>query len=395
MKLLYKRLTAAGLVVVLGMTGMAVMNTAGCGSSGEGVSSTETREDAADEAYRSAPADLTLWYADDSYADFFTEAAARYYAKTGKKVAVQYQDTIDYLGTIYDKTMQDDGFPDVYLLPGDNLEEAYLYGLVSVNQTDPSESGVLEKAVEAAAYEDRVLGYPLSYDACVFIYQTDYFTEAPASLQAIIDYSNENEPAENVEYLLEWDVNDAFYDFPFVGNSVTFAKSGSDELNVTYDDTLYQQDLEYFDTILASFSIDADQVSEQHIVNNFREGRTLSAILDTDTLWQLDGYDYGLMQMPELSDTLSAATCASTDMIVVNDYTKDSAAAADFAQFVTVDMSDELHGLSGHYSVIPSETPDTVEQTALDAYDAAVLMPDSKDAKNFWVTLEETILKYF
>ena len=35
------------------------------------------------------------------------------------------------------------------------------------------------------------------------------------------------------------------------------------------------------------------------------------------------------------------------------------------------------------------------EQTALDAYDAAVLMPDSKDAKNFWVTLEETILKYF
>ena len=395
MKLLYKRLTAAGLVVVLGMTGMAVMNTAGCGSSGEGVSSTETREDAADEAYRSAPADLTLWYADDSYADFFTEAAARYYAKTGKKVAVQYQDTIDYLGTIYDKTMQDDGFPDVYLLPGDNLEEAYLYGLVSVNQTDPSESGVLEKAVEAAAYEDRVLGYPLSYDACVFIYQTDYFTEAPASLQAIIDYSNENEPAENVEYLLEWDVKDAFYDFPFVGNSVTFAKSGSDELNVTYDDTLYQQDLEYFDTILASFSIDADQVSEQHIVNNFREGRTLSAILDTDTLWQLDGYDYGLMQMPELSDTLSAATCASTDMIVVNDYTKDSAAAADFAQFVTVDMSDELHGLSGHYSVIPSETPDTVEQTALDAYDAAVLMPDSKDAKNFWVTLEETILKYF
>ena len=215
MKRLYKRLTAAGLVVVLGMTGMAVMNTAGCGSSGDGVPSTETGETAADEAYRSAPADLTLWYADDSYADFFTEAAVRYYAKTGKKVAVQYQDTIDYLGTIYDKTMQDDAFPDVYLLPGDNLEEAYLYGLVSVNQTNPSENGVLEKAVEAATYEERVLGYPLSYDACVFIYQTDYFTEAPASLQAIIDYSNENEPAENVEYLLEWDVKDAFYDFPF------------------------------------------------------------------------------------------------------------------------------------------------------------------------------------
>ena len=39
MKRLYKRLTAAGLVVVLGMTGMAVMNTAGCGSSEDGVPS--------------------------------------------------------------------------------------------------------------------------------------------------------------------------------------------------------------------------------------------------------------------------------------------------------------------------------------------------------------------
>ncbi len=197
---------------------------------------------------------------------------------------MQYQDTIDYLGTIYDKTMQDDAFPDVYLLPGDNLEEAYLYGLVSVNQMDPSENGVLEKAVEAATYEERVLrGIRCpTMRACLFTRRI-ILPEAPASLQAIIDYSNENEPAENVEYLLEWDVKDAFYDFPFVGNSVTFAKRGSDELDITYDDTLYQQDLEYFDTILASFSIDAEQVSEQHIVNNFREGRTLSAILDTDT----------------------------------------------------------------------------------------------------------------
>ena len=26
-----------------------------------------------------------------------------------------------------------------------------------------------------------------------------------------------------MEYLLEWDVKDAFYDFPFVGNSVTLS----------------------------------------------------------------------------------------------------------------------------------------------------------------------------
>ena len=85
---------------------------------------------------------------------------------------MQYQDTIDYLGTIYDKTMQDDAFPDVYLLPGDNLEEAYLYGLVSVNRWDPSENGVLEKAVEAATYEERVLRVSAVL-RCVRVYLPD------------------------------------------------------------------------------------------------------------------------------------------------------------------------------------------------------------------------------
>ena len=45
---------------------------------------------------------------------------------------------------------------------------------------------------------------------------------------------------------LEWDVNDAFYDFPFISNSVTFEKTEPEVLNVIYDQTLYQQDLDYF-----------------------------------------------------------------------------------------------------------------------------------------------------
>ena len=46
-----------------------------------------------------------------------------------------------------------------------------------------------------------------------------------------------------MEYLLEWDVNDAFYDFPFVGNSVTFEKTAPETMNVAYDEDLYQKDL--------------------------------------------------------------------------------------------------------------------------------------------------------
>lgn len=347
------------------------------------------------EAYAKEEEQLVLWYEDETFAPFFELAAERYFAKTGIKVAVECRKTLDYLGDIYDQTMQDERYPDVYLISGDNLEEAYLYGLASVNEADPAGAGAVPNAVTASTYGEKLLGYPLSFHTCVFIYQTDYFGAIPDSLQSIVDYSNENEPAENVEFLLEWDVHDAYYDFPFISNSVTFEKTEAGVMEVRYDEELYQRDLEYFETILASFSLDTETVTEQSIIDNFRAGRTLSAIVDTDFLYRLDGYSYALMQIPDLNEELAANTCAGTDMLLVNDFTKNEELAADFARFATVELADELYPLTGHFSVIPSDDPNWVERVSLNAYADAVLMPDSQDAKNFWVELEETFLKYF
>ena len=58
-------------------------------------------------------------------------------------------------------------------------------------------------------------------------------------------------------------------------------------------------------------------------------------------------------------------------------------------------MSGELHGLGGHYSVKLSEDADEKEQIAYQAYENAIPVPDSQDAKEFWVTLKETISQYF
>ncbi len=399
MKALQKKLLSVlAVCVLLILVAVGVHRNSSFGADEDKVATTEVPESveaAKKSAYQSAETDLIFWYGDATYTEFFEKAALDYYEETGTKVSVQCKDTLDYIGEIYDETMQDGSFPDVYLISGDNLEEAYLYGLVSVNEKGLGEVNVAENARYAATYNDKLLGYPLSYNTCVFVYQTDYFTVAPESLQSIIDYSNENEPAENVEYLLEWDVNDAFYDFPFVSNSVMFEKTEPEVLNVVYDEELYQKDLEYFEGILESFSVDADKVSEESIIENFRNGRTLSAIIDTNSLYKLSGYGYSLMEIPNLNEELPAYSCAITDMILVNDFSREGKRAADFAYFVTVAMADELHELSGHYSVIPSGNPDWVEQVAYDSYESAVPIPDSVDAKDFWVYLEETISKYF
>ena len=75
--------------------------------------------------------------------------------------------------------------------------------------------------------------------------------------------------------------------------------------------------------------------------------------------------------------------------------TTDKEKAADFAEYVTLTMSGELHGLGGHYSVKLSEDADEKEQIAYQAYENAIPVPDSQDAKEFWVTLKETISQYF
>lgn len=366
------------------------------GQTDMGISSLSTEQEAAsDEAYNAAAAKLLFWYEDPSYRDFFEDAARRFYDRTNIKVVTECRDTLDYIGDIYDKTMQDDVFPDGYLIAGDNLEEAYLYGLVSVNEKGLSDTGAARPAIAASSYEGKILGYPLAFRTSLFVYQNGYFQTPPDSVQAIIDYARENEPGENVEYLLEWDVNDAFFDFPFISNSVTFDKTESEVMEVRYDEEMYQKDLDFFEEILGAFSVDAGTVSTESILDNFLAGRTLCALLDTDSLKRLEGYDYSVIQIPRLNEELAARPCAITDLLVVNEFSENKEDAAQFASFVTVEMAGGLYEKTGHYSVIMHETPDAVEKTAFDAYESAVPVPDSQDAKDFWVSLEETILQYF
>lgn len=348
-----------------------------------------------DSAYRQADTDLIFWYDDQSYDTFFSLAAEEYFKATGIKVQPQYEGSLEYMTAVYDSTMEDGAYPDVYLISGDNLEAACLYGLAAVNEKAESYAGAAENALAAAAYGDKLSGYPLSYNTCVFVYQNSYFEKAPVSMQEIIDYSNENEPGENVEYLVEWDVNDPFYDFPFVANSITFEKDGPQQMRVVYDEEIYQQDLEFFETLLSSFSVNVETVSEENIIENFKTGKTLCAMLDTDSLCRLEGYNYSVTRIPDLNEELKTSVCAMTEMLVVNDFSEKQQQAADFAEFVTVDFADRLYETSGHYSVFLSEQADMAEQVAYETYEGAILAPDSQDARDFWVDLKETIATYF
>ncbi len=391
-----KKRLAAALVLVIGIAclGAGVQRGGGVYQRAEAEEETKKTQDLAKD-YEAADAGLTFWYADADYGAFFEQASRDYYEATGVKVQPVRKEGTDYIGVIYSATMKEEIFPDVYLLPGGLLEEAYFCGLAAEEKNGAGYEGVCEQALAASAIDGRMIAYPLSFNGCVFVCQNGYFEEQPASLQAIIDYSDENEPPENVEYLLEWDVNDPFFDFPFIANSVRFEKSEAGSLEVLYDEALYQKDLEYFSGILQSFSMHADTVSRDKVVEDFLAGKTLCAIVDTKAIKDLEGYSYSLMQMPRLNEELTSGVCAITDMLAVNEFSGHKSEAAEFARFVMLEEADKLWEMTGYYPVRKADHLLARDIIAYEAYENALAVPGSIQARDFWITLQETIRKYF
>lgn len=338
----------------------------------------------------SGGADLRFWYDDASYDSYFKNMAANYYKETDVLVEVNYIDAMDYVGEIYNVTMEEGAFPDLYLLSGEELEKAHLYGVAGENKNaDAFIGNVAENAVIASKSHDRMFGYPLSFNVCLLAYNNQYFETAPESLQALIDYSDDNEPDENVEYLLEWDAYDPFFGFLFVSDSVRLNTKGVGVLEASYDKSRLEESMLFLEESLASFSLPLDTVTEESVIADVKNGVTLCAIVDSDSIKELGGSAYDIVEFPRLNEELDAHSVALTDMIIVNDYTEDTEEAAAFAKYLTLDNYASVWDMTGHYPVQLQPEADERANVAFSAYDHAIPAPNSHDAGGFWINIKD------
>ena len=340
----------------------------------------------------SGGASLRFWYDDASYENYFTTMAANYYEETGVLVELIYVDTMDYVGDIYDATMAEGAYPDAYLLSGEELEKAHLYGVAGVSKMEATYSGIVaNNAITASKCHGKMFGYPLSFNVCLLAYNNQYFATAPESLQAIIDYSDDNEPDENVQYLLEWDAYDPFFGFLFVSESVVLNTDGIGVLDASYDEALLEKSLLFLEESLASFSLPLDTVTEESVISDVMNGVTLCAIVDSDSMVELYDSQYDIAEFPRLNEELDAQSAALTDMIVVNDYTENRDAASAFAKYLTLDNYGSVWEMTGHYPVQLQPGGDAKARVAYQAYEKAIPAPNSQDAGGFWIHIKDII----
>ena len=337
-------------------------------------------------------ADLRFWYDDASYDMYFTTMAVDYYKETGIVVDLEYVDTMDYVGSIYDATMKDGAYPDVYLLSGEELEKAHLYSVAGENQQAEEFLGVVaNNAITASVCHDKMFGYPLSFNVCLLAYNSQYFETAPESLQAIINYADQNDPEEQVQYLLEWDAYDPFFGFLFVSDSVVLNDEGIGVLEASYDEALLEQSMLFFEQGLKNFSLPLDTVTEESVIEDVLNGVTLCAIVDSDSMAELADSTYNIAEFPRLNEELGAQSAALTDMILINDYSDKKDEAGAFAKYLTLENYDKLWDMTGHYPVQLQPEADQKAVVAYHAYEKAIPAPNSQDAGGFWINIKNMI----
>lgn len=326
---------------------------------GEKTQKEEQERMQASPSYEDAEKEVIFWYSDADCASFAETCVRDYYDKTGVAVAAVCREPESYLEQIYDASMEDGDFPDVYLTWNDAEEKAYLYG-VSTGET-----------------------YPVFFNTLLLVYRTDCFPDAPGSIQEILDFGQSNEVGEGVGNLLEWNVADGFCDYPFVGDSIQVQSDGTYTIE---DNEKYNQKLIFFQHLSESVGLESDTITRASVLENFNQGASLTALLDSDDLDGITAEGYGIAVLPTLNEELDMQGCARTGVLLINEFSEQEKKqkARDFAVFVTEQEAVRVSELTPHIPVDGTSLEDPWDIVAYEQYMRSDQVPSIVQEEAFW-----------
>lgn len=367
---------------------------------------------------------LTVWYTDAKLNQFMLDAAEAYTASTGIQINVQLISAVDYIETISEATLVEENGPDLFVAGSDLLQKALYAGLVDdqVIYSEAEKDNIPQKAFDAATCKGKLIGYPFYFESCFLLYNQYYAEDWPRNIDQILEYADNFEGSgvtEKVQNIFKWDVSDIFYNYFFIGNYVGLGGTyGDDKSQVSLSEGKVIECLEYYQSLNEFFAIDEETVHSEDIIQEFIDGKIVFTIAKTDAIarldqaieegkipeYQLEGSTdeegnetparevdcfYGVGDIPNLSEELVTRGLSVTNSIVVNNYSKHTGYANDFAHYLSYERAEDLYEQTGKVSVCKDVTAgDENWERIMVQYAGSVEIPKIIEMSNYWILME-------
>ena len=336
---LKKRLTAVGVIAV------AAALTFGVAKSGRQI--TEKRENT---VFNNGKETLYLWYTDEALSSYLSSAAVAYSETHDVRVMPVLEGGPEYLENINRASLEAEAPPDLYILGHDSLEKAYLAGLadeVEPSGNIPLKELYMDTGLQAAIYEDKLIGYPFYFETSALLYNKTYleqmaiqaleaeavraaeeagelepdagqeegsgeegtesgdatweeqFTKEqidgkikellPTTIEEIRAFADSYDAPEQVEGVFKWDVTDIFYNYFFIGSAVNMGgEAGWDTSQIDIYNQAAIKSLRVYQDLHQFFSIDTGASSYESIMQEFMEGKMVFTMATSDAVSMLE-----------------------------------------------------------------------------------------------------------
>ena len=385
-----------------------------------------------------------FWYTNDLMTNYYNNVASVYnQLHRGANVVPKLVSASEYLEKIYQASIQGEEYPDMYVITSDAMEKAYLAGLtMPVEAEQDVKEAFPEVAVQAASYDDTLLGYPFYFDTSTLVYNKTMLEEValdqfqiqaaaegvenpeeikvpeediarlvevmiPDTIDELIELSNNLEAPDGLETVFKWNINDIFFNYFYLGEYATLTDK---EIDIYNENTAAC--MEIFKHVTEYFYMDAETVSTESILQEFMEGKVLFTILDSESALKLETankegmvgfeYDYALTpdpgKIPQEDEALmedatkyKGRPLSVTNVVVVNGYTNYPETTNDFAMFLTMESTgiDQLYEKTGYIPAnINAPVTSNMEAVFKSEYEVSSTIPPYMVTSNFWMLLE-------
>lgn len=254
---------------------------------------------------------------------------------------------------------------DVLVMPHDGVAISAQSGnILELSQLSGDiKNRFLQNAVEAAAYNGKTYGQPISIKTIALFYNKALVKDPVKTWEDMLTFAKGYNDASKNKFAMYWQVNDPYHNFwTFSAQGYQmFGAQHNDKTKLGWDTPEALKGLEYYKTLKALYPVASADATWDAMTNAFGDGKAPYALTGP---WSIKGYkdkgvDFGVVALPTVNGQ-HPTTLSTVDVAVVSSFTKYPNAAKLLAQVVG---SDE--GLKLYYET-KGELPSTKDAQNLD-----------------------------